>query len=68
MKEGGVYAEAEVEPEYDLHFRAAAGESAADFALCDDDGGGADGLWEDDGGELVSRGACPGRGGCAIAA
>ena len=59
MREGGVYAEAEVEPEYDLHFRASAGESAADFPLCDDDGGGTDGLWEDDGGELVFGGARP---------
>ena len=53
---GEHHAKTKMEFEYHLHIRAPAGESAAGFSLPTDDGGGADGLRQNNGRELVSGG------------
>ncbi|MFR4414670.1 MAG: helix-turn-helix transcriptional regulator [Butyricicoccus sp.] len=50
-----------MESEHDLHIRAAAGEPAANLALCYDDRGCTHGIWQNDGGGVVSRGTCRSR-------
>lgn len=51
---GKSYAKAKMEPEHDLHLRAAAGEPAAHLPLRHDHGDRSHGLRKDHGGELVS--------------
>lgn len=51
----------EMESEHDLHIRAAAGEPAANLALCHDDRGCTYGIRQNDGGGVVSRGTCRSR-------